>query len=125
MTSVDGLEWTVRRLRLPPAMLPHPASEMVELSHPQDEIVSALPLGFVLLPVAAVCFPFVLLLRAVRLLPWTIRARTYPWGRRTPPIVLEYQVRGREESERVLRDLAAALERGDGGPAVAGAERTR
>jgi hypothetical protein len=58
-------------------------------------------------------------------LAWTIEACTYPWGRRIPPMVLEYQVRGREESVRVLGDLAAALERGDGGPAVPGAERTR
>ena len=112
MTSVDGLEWTVRRLRVPPAMLPHPPREMVNLSHPQDEVGAPLPLGFVLLPVAAICLPFVLLLRALRLLPWTIQARTYPWGRLTPPVVLEYRVRGREESLRLVEELAAALECG-------------
>ena len=71
-----------------------------------------------------VLFP-ALLFRSLRLLPWTLEARTYPWGRRFPPIVFAYEVRGREETELALADLAAALVRGDGAPAVAGAERIR
>ena len=38
-------------------------------------------------------------------------------------IVLAYEIRGHEETRLALKDLAAALERGDGGPAVPGAER--
>ena len=67
--------------------------------------------------------PLVLLLRALRLLPWTIEARTYPWGKRFPPVVHAYEVRGREEADRAVRDLADGLARGDGAPVVPGAER--
>ena len=121
----DGLEWTVRRLLLPFAMRPYPPSEMIELSHPDREAAAALPLGFVVVPILLPFLPLVLLCRALRLLPWTIEARTYPWGKRFPPIVLAYEVRGREETKLALNDLAAALERGDGAPAVQGAERIR
>jgi hypothetical protein len=119
----DGLEWTVRRLLLPRAMRPHPPSELVELAHPSNEVVAALPMGFLVAPLALVFLPFVLLGRALRLLPWTIEARTYPWGRRVPPILFAYEVRGREETERAMGELAAALARGDGAPTVPGAER--
>jgi hypothetical protein len=46
-------------------------------------------------------------------------------GQALSPIVLAYEVRGKEEAEYALRDLAAALERGDGAPVVPGAERVR
>jgi hypothetical protein len=106
-------------------MRPHPPAELVELSHRSREVWTPLPLGFVLLPVALPFLPLVLLLRVLRLLPWTLEARTYPWGRRVPPVVLEYEVRGREEAELALRELAARLARGDGAPVVPGAERVR
>ena len=125
VTGPDGLEWTVRRLLLPRAMRPYPLSEMVELSHPSHAVAGALPLGLLFVPLALVVLPVALLLRSLRLLPWTLEARTYPWGRRLPPIVFAYEVRGREETELALADLAAALVRGDGAPAVAGAERIR
>jgi hypothetical protein len=35
------------------------------------------------------------------------------------------EVRGRDETELCLKDLAAAVERGDGAPIVLGAERVR
>lgn len=125
VTGPDGLEWTVRRLLLPFAMRPHLASGMLDLSHPDHEVAAALPLGFVVVPVLLPFLPVVLLFRVLRLLSWTIEARTYPWGRRFPPIVFAYEVRGRDETELSLKDLAAALERGDGAPTVLGAERVR
>ena len=125
VTGPDGLEWTVRRLLLPFAMRPYTSSEMIELSHPEREMAGALPLGFLAVPVLFPFLPLVLLCRALRLTPWTIEARTYPWGKRFPAIVLAYAVRGRYETELALKDLAAALERGDGGPVVQGAERIR
>jgi hypothetical protein len=109
VTGPDGLEWTVRRLVLPFAMRPHLASEMMDLSRPDHEVAAALPLGFVVVPVLLPFLPVVLLLRVLRLLPWTIEARTYPWGRRFPPIVFAYEVRGRDETKLSLKDLAAAL----------------
>jgi hypothetical protein len=125
VTGPDGLEWTVRRLVLPFAMRPHLGSELMDLSPPRHEVAAALPLGFVIVPVLLPFLPVVLLFRVLRLLPWTIEARTYPWGRRFPPIVFAYEVRGRAETELSLKDLAAALERGDGAPIVLGAERVR
>jgi len=125
VTGQDGLEWTVRRLLLPFAMRPHLASAIMDLSPPDREVAAALPLGFVVVPILLPFLPVVLLFRVLRLLPWTIEARTYPWGRRFPPIVFAYEVRGRDETEVSLKDLAAALERGDGAPVVFGAERVR
>ena len=125
VTGPDGLEWTVRRLLLPFAMRPHLGSEMMDLSHPDSEVAAALPLGVVVVPVLLPFLPVVLLCRVLRLLPWTIEARTYPWGRRFPPIVFAYEVRGRDATERSLKDLAAALERGDGAPTVFDANRVR
>jgi hypothetical protein len=125
VTGPDGLEWTVRRLVLPFAMRPHLGSEMMDLSPPEHEVAAALPLGFVVVPILLPFLPVVLLFRVLRLLPWTIEARTYPWGRRFPPIVFAYEVRGRDETELCLKELAAALERGDGAPIVRGAERVR
>jgi len=49
---------------------------------PDHEVAAALPLGFVVVPILSPFLPVVLLFRVLRLLPWTIEARTYPWGRR-------------------------------------------
>jgi hypothetical protein len=125
VTGPDGLEWTVRRLLLPLAMRPYPPSEMIDLSHPDREVAAVLPLGFIVVPALLPFLPLVLLCRALRLLPWTIEARTYPWGKRFPSIVFAYEIRGRDETRLALEEIAAALERGDGAPAVKGAERLR
>jgi hypothetical protein len=125
VTGPDGLEWTVRRLLLPSAMRPYTGSEMIDLSHPDREMACALPLGFIAVPILLPFLPLVLLCHALRLTPWTIEARTYPWGKRFPAIALVYAVRGRYETELAIKDLATALERGDGGPVVQGAERIR
>ena len=82
-----------------------------------------LPLGYLIVPVLLPLLPVVLALRSFRVLPFMVEARAYPWGRRYPATVLLYEVRGREESGHALRELAQALERGEGSPAVAGAER--
>ncbi len=67
--------------------------------------------------------PLVLFLRRVGVCSWTIEARARPWGRRGPPMLLVYSVKGKERSETTLRELAAALERGEGAPTIPGAER--
>jgi hypothetical protein len=56
-------------------------------------------------------------------MPWTLEARTYPWGRRYPPVVLRYEVRGREHVGWALDQLVDGLVRGDGAPVLIGAER--
>jgi hypothetical protein len=106
-------------------MRPYRASELMDMSHPDQGTAAGLPLGFVVLPILLPFLPIVLLFRVLRLLPWTIEARSYPWGKRFPPIVFAYEVRGRVEIERCLKELASALERGDGAPIVRGAERVR
>jgi hypothetical protein len=81
------------------------------------------PLGFLftlpLLPVV----PLLVLLRSRGRMPWTLEARTYPWGRRYPPVVLRYEVRGRENLVWALDQLVDGLVRGDGAPVLIGAER--
>lgn len=118
----SGLQWTVRRLALPPAMLPPPPAEMLQRADPSHGW-TPLPVGVVLFLLALPLIPIALWLRSLRVLPWTLEARAYPWGRRVPPIVFSYHVRGREEAATALHELAAALARGDGAPVVPGADR--
>jgi hypothetical protein len=125
VTGSDGLQWTVKRLTLPAAMRPHPPVELLQLSHPANELAAALPLGYLLVPFMLPFLPLVLLLRAWRVLPWSIEARTYPWGKRFPPTVFLYEVRGRDGAELAVRELMTALERGDGAPVLTAAERVR
>jgi hypothetical protein len=118
------LRWQVRRLMLPSAMRPHPPSEILALADPATGW-TPLPLGVLLALLALPFMPLVLLLRSLRVLPWTVEARAYPWGRRRPPIVLAYEVRGRAEATAALAELAVALARGSGGPVLPGCERVR
>ena len=116
------LRWEIRLLLLPSGMRPHPPSEMLALADPATGW-TPLPLGVLLAALGVPFLPFVLLLRSLRVLPWTVEARTYPWGRRRPPIVFAYEVRGRDEAMAAVAELAAALARGNGGPRLSGCER--
>jgi hypothetical protein len=118
----SGLQWRLRLLTLPSGMRPHPPSELLSLADPATGW-TPLPVGVLLAVFALPFLPLVLLLRSIRLLPWTVEARTYPWGRRCPPIVLTYEVRGREHAVAAISELAAALARGSGGPVLPGCER--
>lgn len=138
--SPNGLQWTVRRLVVPHAMRPLDRIGMLDAATPRRTVVDGmsgrvpdafgawtgpLPLGVLFLPLALPLLPLVLLLRWLRLLPWTIEARAHPWGRRFPTIVFAYEVRGHAEALHVLDEVAAALARGDGAPEVPGAESIR
>ncbi len=137
VTGPTGLDWSVKRLLFPVGMRTLSPIEMLDAATPRRTVVDGvpgrvpdafgswtgpLPLGFLLLPVTLPFLPIVLLLRWRRLLPWTVEARTYPWGRRFPPIVLSYEIRGHGEALRALQQLAEALARGDGAPVIPGAE---
>jgi hypothetical protein len=137
LTAPDGLRWTVRRLIVPTGMRPMSRTDILDAAAPRRTAVDGmsrqvpdavgawtgpLPLGFLLIPLALPLVPFVLLLRRMRLLPWTIEARTYPWGRRYPPVVLTYAVAGGDETRRAFGQLVEALARGDGAPVIDGAE---
>jgi hypothetical protein len=134
----NGLRWTVKRLIVPTGMRPLTRTEMLDVATPRRTVVHGMsrqvpdaygawtgpiPLGFLLMPLVLPLVPIVLLLRRWRMLPWTIEARAHPWGRRYPPIVLTYAIRGGEESRRAFGQLVEALVRGEGAPVIAGAEK--
>jgi hypothetical protein len=134
----NGLRWTVKRLIVPTGLRPLTRTELLDASAPRRTTVDGmsrqvpdavgawtgpLPLGFLFVPLTLPLVPFAVLLRRVRVLPWTIEARTYPWGRRFPPIVLTYAVRGGDETRRAFEQLVEALGRGEGAPVLEGAEK--
>jgi hypothetical protein len=134
----NGLRWTVKRLIVPTGMRPMTRTDMLDVATPRRTVVDGvsrqvpdamgawtgpLPLGFLLFPLVLPLVPLVLLLRRQRWLPWTIEARAHPWGRRYPPVVLTYAVRGGEASRRAFAQLVEALARGEGSPVIDGAER--
>lgn len=138
IVAPNGLRWTVKRLIVPTGMRPMSRTEMIDAATPRRTRVEGLsrqvpdasnaptgplPLGFLLALLALPFVPLALLLRRVRVLPWTIEARTYPSGRRYPPVVLTYTVRGGDEARRAFGQLVAGLARGDGAPVIDGAEK--
>ena len=136
-TVVDpsGLPWKVRRLVIPPAMRPPSCIDMLDAATPRRTVVDGarvqdsvhaptgpVPLGVLFVPLMLPLVPFALVLRRFRLLPWTVEARAYPWGRRYPPSVFSYEVRGGAEALSALDVLADAIARGDGAPTIPGAD---
>jgi hypothetical protein len=136
----SGLRWTVKRLVVPTGMRPLTGPELLHVASPNRQVVEGIdrrlpdayggwtgpyPLAFVFFPVMALFLPFVLFARGRRWLPWTIEARAYPWGRRHPPIVFSYAVRGGVECVVAIDELVMALARGDGRPELSGVEDIR
>jgi hypothetical protein len=132
VSAPNNLDWTVKRHLLPDWMRPIALGDAARFyeRRPDSPLQGGIRLGgpavfcgliwsLATLPL----LPLVILLRRAGVVPWTIEAIARPWGRRGPPMVLRYQVRGRAETDRALADLVRALERGDGGPALEGAER--
>jgi hypothetical protein len=137
VTAPDGLTWAVKRLIVPHAMRPLGRTDILDAATPRRTHVEGvrgsipdaamaptgpLPLGALLSLVALPVLPLVLALRYARIVRWTVEARTYPWGRRYPPIVLSYLVRGHREAREAAGELAEALARGEGSPRLANAE---
>jgi hypothetical protein len=140
VVSPDGLHWTVKRLIVPNGMRPLTRTDLLQVATPGRTVVDGvderlpdavggwtgpIPLAFVFFPIMAPFLPFVLLARRRRWLPWTIEARTYPWGKRHPPIVFSYAVRGGAECLVAIDELVVALARGDGRPELSGGEDIR
>jgi hypothetical protein len=138
VVAPNDLRWTVKRLIVPTGLRPLSGTDMLDAATPRRTVVHGisqqvpdamgawtgpLPLGFLFLPLVLPLVPLLLLLRRLRWLPWTIEARTYPWGRRYPPVVLTYAIRGGEESIRAFGQLLEALARGEGAPVIDGAEK--
>jgi len=87
-------------------------------------VTGPLPLGALLMLVLLPFLPLVLALRYARVLRWTVEARAHPWGRRYPPVVLSYAVRGNREAGEAVGELADALARGEASPKLANGEFT-
>jgi hypothetical protein len=127
VTSPDGLSWKVKRLLLPMGMRPLSAIDLLESATPRRTLMDGgervpdavhswtgpLPLGVLFVPLMLPLLPAVLLLRRLRLLPWTVEARSHPWGRRFPPIVHSCDVRGGKEATAAVGELADRLARGE------------
>jgi hypothetical protein len=138
VVSPSGLRWTVKRLVVPTGFRPLRRTELLDAASPRRTAVDGvsrqvpdavgawtgpLPLAFVFFPLMVPLIPVALLLRRLHVLPWTLEASAYPWGKRYPPIVLTYAVRGGEETRSAFAQLVEALASGDGAPALAGAEK--
>lgn len=137
VTDPDRLDWTVKRLIVPNAFRPLSRTDILDAATPRrthvDGVSGSVPdafsgvtgplpltalLSLLMLPVV----PLVLVLRYARIVRWTVEARTYPWGRRYPPIVLSVLVRGNRESSAAVEQIADALARGEASPRLTGAE---
>jgi hypothetical protein len=138
VVAPSGLRWTVKRLIVPTGMRPMSRTDVLDAAAPRRTAVEGmsrqvpdaamaptgpLPLGFLLVPLVLPLVPLAVLFRRLRWLPWTIEARTYPWGRRYPPVVLTYAIRGGEDTARAFGQLVEALARGEGAPVIDGAEK--
>lgn len=125
-SSSNNLDWTVRRLWLPEALRP---SGIRQLDAPGPaQLTLFTSLGFIFSPlfslVAAVPAMLVLLpLRFAGHASWEVRAEARPWGRRGPPEIMRWRVKGWHGSAQAVEDVAAALERGETQPQIAGAVR--
>ena len=133
MIGPDRLEWSVRRLILATWMRPvglqaaaAPPAAATSPSAPggaQGMAGFAMIFGFLWFLLTLPLLPLVLALRMMGVTRWTIEARARPWGRMAPPVVLLYEVERKGDCDAAIRELAAALERGDGAPVVHGADR--
>ena len=134
-----GLDWTVKRLVVPTGMRPLSRTDVLDAAAPRRTYVDGvdgsipdafsaptgpLPVGALLSLVMLPFLPLVLGLRYARLVRWTVEARTYPWGRRYPPMVLSYAVRGHREASEAVGELADALARGEASPRLVNGEVT-
>jgi hypothetical protein len=126
VTGRDGLDWRIKRLVVPTGFKPMSRTELLDTATPRRTSVEGmdrrvpdaffaptgpLPLGFLFFPFLFLLplVPLVLLLRRLRILRWTVEARTHPWGRRYPPIVLTYVIRGGLEALAAVDELEGAV----------------
>ena len=127
-----NLDWTVRLVWVPTAIRPVGPRQILEGSATPGQRRSGagvLVIPFSLLvflifvvPVMAIVLP----LRYARVLAWRVEATAYPWGRKSEALVMRWKAKGRkDELQRVVDEIAAALERGDNNPQIAGAVRER
>ncbi|HEX3054539.1 MAG TPA: hypothetical protein VHP82_00190 [Gaiellaceae bacterium] len=129
----DNLDWSVRLVWLPEAIRPIGARQIysgkVGVGGRFDQntslfgiLLSPLITLVVGIPVMAILLP----LRYAGVMAWEVEAITWPWGKRGgPATVMRWSIRGKGMSgiERIVEEIAAALERGETQPQVSGARR--
>jgi len=118
-----GMSWTVKRLVVPVGMRPVGPSAAMGMQEGSQFALPQMLLGAVFFVVMLPFLPIVLGLRALRVTPWTIEATSRPWGRRGPPVVMHWEIRGKHEADAAVASICEQFEQGAGAPAVAGAER--
>jgi len=127
-SSKDNLDWVVRRVWVPEAIRPIGPRQVYEGSVGLGAVGTG-GVGVVLSPILFVIFVIptmlvVLPLRFARVMSWEVEAISHPWGKRAPAMLKRWRVKGRSEDlRRVVDEIAAALERGEDQPQVAGAVR--
>jgi hypothetical protein len=134
----NNLEWVVSRPLLPDWMRPAGLGDVARqygggVPVPDSVMGSrarlalpALIFGLLVTLVTLPLLPVVIVLRRRGLAAWTLKAVARPWGRRGPPMILAYHLRGSADVvERAQAELVEKLKRGEGAPDVTGAERIR
>ena len=135
--SPDNLDWTVKRLTV--VQRPLTPEQAMATYGPRGGRASggmaplgprgdATPLFAVIIDLLLFVLmlpplPLVVALRRAGVLSFTIQARCRPWGRKGPPTVMRWKVKGDIESQRAFQEIVTALEQGSGAPTVAGAQR--
>ena len=127
----NNLDWVVRLRWLPEAIRPIGVRQIYaghvgagggidQNSSLWGVLLSPLITLVVGLPVMAVMLP----LRLAGVVSWEVEAIAWPWGKRGGPVmVMRWRVKGWSEAHRVVDDVAAALQRGETQPSIAGATR--
>lgn len=127
-SSKGNLDWVVRLVWVPEAIRPIGPRQVYEGSVGRGAgatggfgvLVSPILFLIFVIPTMLVVLP----LRYARVMSWEVEAVARPWGKRAPAMVKRWRVKGRsEELRRVVDEIAAALERGEDQPQVAGAVR--
>lgn len=117
-----NLDWTIRLAWTPKVIRPIGPRQLRGLGDDGDALgtlVSLLLFLILVVPAMLIVLP----LRYAGVLGWRVEAIAYPWGKREgPTLVSVWIVKGRgSEIDAVVDAIAAALERGETAPQVAGA----
>jgi hypothetical protein len=128
-SDTRNLDWTIRLRWVPEQIRPIGPKQVYE-----GKVTPMWGTGLLVMPFSLIIFLIlvipvmlvVLPLRYMRVLPWTIEAIAYPWGKgKGPGTGRRWRVKGRRaELNRAIDEIAAALERGEDNPRIAGAART-
>ena len=129
----NNLDWSVRLVWLPQAIRPIGLRQVYsgkagvggrfdQNSSLYGILLSPLITLVIGIPVMAIVLP----LRYAGVMAWEVEAITWPWGKRGgPATVMRWSVKGKgmDNVERIVDEVATALERGETQPQITGARR--